>query len=340
MRADEAEQLAALYDAHAAPVWRYVVSLTGDRAGADDIVQETLLRAWRTPRIMADDPAALRSWMITVARNLVVDEARSARRRHENPVADIPDRATSDDTDALFDALLIEEALAGLSADHRAVIRPAELIERVEVVTYNLAAELNDTAPRNTLAAKFSVPFAVATRLVNGSSALASFTWEAVRDARVQALARKVSVAEDAAMTRRLPHERPSRVTITDRAGRPVVLATGGVTLLVSLLLCAWAPEGSSWQIFAGLFLLGLGWSFATVSSSTMIADHAPLEARTDVQGGADLVMGVTAAVAGGLAGLIVDQAGYPALALTTTALAVVVVLAAARSWRLAELPA
>jgi len=122
MRADEAEQLAALYDAHAAPVWRYVVSLTSDRAGADDIVQETLLRAWRTPRIMADDPAALRSWMITVARNLVVDEARSARRRHENPVADIPDRATSDDTDALFDALLIEEALAGLSADHRAVI--------------------------------------------------------------------------------------------------------------------------------------------------------------------------------------------------------------------------
>jgi MFS family permease len=126
----------------------------------------------------------------------------------------------------------------------------------------------------------------------------------------------------------------------TDRAGRPVVLATGGVTLLVSLLLCAWAPEGSSWQIFVGLFLLGLGWSFATVSSSTMIADHAPLEARTDVQGGADLVMGVTAAVAGGLAGLIVDQAGYPALALTTIALAVVVVLAAARAWRLAELPA
>jgi len=122
MRADEAEQLAALYDAHAAPVWRYVVSLTGDRAGADDVVQETLLRAWRTPRVMADDPATLRSWMITVARNIVVDEARSARRRHENPVADLPETASDDDTDALFDALLIEEALAGLSDDHRAVI--------------------------------------------------------------------------------------------------------------------------------------------------------------------------------------------------------------------------
>ena len=52
MREDHA-QLTALYDAHAAPVWRYVVSLTGDHAGADDVVQETLLRAWRTPRVMA-----------------------------------------------------------------------------------------------------------------------------------------------------------------------------------------------------------------------------------------------------------------------------------------------
>jgi RNA polymerase sigma-70 factor, ECF subfamily len=121
--ADDTEaRLGALYDAHAAPVWRYVVSLTGDHAGADDVVQETLLRAWRTPRIMADDPAATRSWLMRVARNLVIDEARSARRRHEQPVADLPDRPRQDDTDALFDALLIEDALAALSADHRAVI--------------------------------------------------------------------------------------------------------------------------------------------------------------------------------------------------------------------------
>ncbi|MBN9188751.1 MAG: hypothetical protein J0I62_09670, partial [Microbacterium sp.] len=55
------ERLAALYEAHSRPVWRYVVSLTGDRAGADDVVQETLLRAWRTPRIMAQDPSTTRA---------------------------------------------------------------------------------------------------------------------------------------------------------------------------------------------------------------------------------------------------------------------------------------
>lgn len=119
---DDATRLAALYDAHAAPVWRYVVHLTGDRAGADDVVQETLLRAWRTPRIMAQAPESTRSWMFTVARHLVIDDVRSARRRREVGVADVPDTATADATDALFETILIEEALAALSADHRAVV--------------------------------------------------------------------------------------------------------------------------------------------------------------------------------------------------------------------------
>ncbi|WP_082516544.1 sigma-70 family RNA polymerase sigma factor [Microbacterium sp. Leaf436] len=119
---DEHAQLTALYDAHAVPVWRYVVSLTGDHAGADDVVQETLLRAWRTPRVMNDEPATLRSWMYTVARNLVIDEARSARRRHELPVDELPETVRDDDTDAMFDAFLVEEALATLTPDHRAVI--------------------------------------------------------------------------------------------------------------------------------------------------------------------------------------------------------------------------
>jgi len=122
MPRDDATRLAALYDAHAGPVWRYVVHLTGDRAGADDVVQETLLRAWRTPRILEQDPASTRSWMFTVARHLVIDDVRSARRRREVAVADTPERATADATDGLFEAILIEEALAALSIEHRAVV--------------------------------------------------------------------------------------------------------------------------------------------------------------------------------------------------------------------------
>ncbi|MEZ3159677.1 sigma-70 family RNA polymerase sigma factor [Microbacterium sp. BWT-B31] len=122
MPPDADPRLAALFDAHARPLWRYVVHLTGDRAGADDVVQETLLRAWRTPRILEQEPSSTRAWMITVARHLVIDEARSARRRHEQPVADVPDRGRDDDTDRLFEAILIEEALAAISVEHRSVI--------------------------------------------------------------------------------------------------------------------------------------------------------------------------------------------------------------------------
>jgi MFS family permease len=119
---------------------------------------------------------------------------------------------------------------------------------------------------------------------------------------------------------------------LADRLGRPIVLGAGGMVLVVSLLLCASSPEGMSWQVTAGLFLLGVGWSLAMVSASTMVAEYAPLEARTDVQGTSDLVMGVTAASAGALAGLIVDLAGYPVLALVTLALAFGVAGAAARA--------
>lgn len=116
---------------------------------------------------------------------------------------------------------------------------------------------------------------------------------------------------------------------LADRLGRAPVLAAGGGLLVVSLLLSGAAPEGSSWQIFGGLFLLGLGWSFATVAASTLIADHAPLDAKADVQGAADLLMGLGAAAAGGVAGVVVGAVGYGALSYGSLALALLVVVAA-----------
>jgi MFS family permease len=113
-----------------------------------------------------------------------------------------------------------------------------------------------------------------------------------------------------------------------DRFGRSGVLVTGGVVLLVSLALCGFSPQGTSWQIFAGLFLLGLGWSCATVAASTVIADRTPLDARTDVQGTSDMAMALTAAGGGALAGVIVGWLGYPALAMFAALLAGAVVVA------------
>ncbi len=85
----------------------------------------------------------------------------------------------------------------------------------VEVETYSLAAQLCDRGPRNMLAAKFSIPFAVATTLVHGGTGVASFAPEAVGRPEVQALARRVRVVEDPALTAMMPARRPARVRLT-----------------------------------------------------------------------------------------------------------------------------
>jgi MFS family permease len=120
-----------------------------------------------------------------------------------------------------------------------------------------------------------------------------------------------------------------------DRIGRVPVLGVGGVVLLVSMVLCARAPEGASHEIFIGLFLLGVGWSLATVAASTMVAELAPLGAVTDVQGTADLVMGLAAAGGSAASGLIVGEFGFPVLAGFSSIFAVGVLVAATLAGRL-----
>lgn len=122
MAEPQADLLRALHDAHGPALFRYVVRLTGDYGFAQDVVQEALLRAWKRPALLEQDDESARAWLFTVARNLVIDEARSARRRHEIGVADTPELSQDDSTDALFESLLIEEALESLDLDHRAVI--------------------------------------------------------------------------------------------------------------------------------------------------------------------------------------------------------------------------
>lgn len=101
---------------------------------------------------------------------------------------------------------------------------------------------------------------------------------------------------------------------VADRFGRAVGMGAGVLVLLAALVLAGVSPRGASWQIGVGLFLLGLGWSFATVSSSALLSESAPLDARTDVQGAADLVMGLVAAAAGALAGVVMGSLGFVAL--------------------------
>jgi RNA polymerase sigma-70 factor (ECF subfamily) len=94
-----------------------------DRARAEDVVQETLLRAWRHRAILESSPPALRAWLYTVARNIVIDEWRSRRAQLETTVADVPEATTGDDADdQLLLGWVVAEAVTRLSAEHRAVL--------------------------------------------------------------------------------------------------------------------------------------------------------------------------------------------------------------------------
>ena len=113
-----------LHDEHASQLWSYCLRLTGhDRARAEDVVQETLLRAWRSASTLDASHGSVRAWLFTVARNIVIDEWRTPRARHELTVADVPERPSpEEDADALLLSWLVADALDRLSPDHRAVI--------------------------------------------------------------------------------------------------------------------------------------------------------------------------------------------------------------------------
>ncbi|MEU0127049.1 sigma-70 family RNA polymerase sigma factor [Streptomyces sp. NPDC006289] len=110
-----------LHDEQAGALYAYVVRLlNGDRHKAEDVVQETLLRCWRTQDLTSGQP--LRPWLFRVARNLVIDEYRMRKTRPQevNGNTWLEDLLTRpDDVDWLLSSLLLKEAFRELSPAHR-----------------------------------------------------------------------------------------------------------------------------------------------------------------------------------------------------------------------------
>ena len=118
-----ADLMRALHDEHASALWSFALGLTnGDRGRAEDVVQETLLRAWRRPELLEQQDSSARSWLFTVARNIVVDQWRARGRRPEALTDHVPEQFTPDSTDAALQSMLVGEALRRLTAEHRAVL--------------------------------------------------------------------------------------------------------------------------------------------------------------------------------------------------------------------------
>ena len=113
----------AVYSEHGRAMLAYATRLVGDRATAEDVVQEALIRAWRNPDVLTNGKGSTRGWLLTVVRNLVIDRVR-AKAVRPTEVAEDPNAqpVERDHADLVAASVTVRAALQELSDDHRVVL--------------------------------------------------------------------------------------------------------------------------------------------------------------------------------------------------------------------------
>ena len=137
---DDDKLAADLYRQYYSPLMAFVLRLTaGDRQHAEDIVQETMLRAWRQGGRLDPAVPSLMPWLATVARRIVIDEQRRKDARPAETGEERLERASVTDlTDDVLRSVIVADALRALSPSHRQVLNETILSDR----TVNEAAEV------------------------------------------------------------------------------------------------------------------------------------------------------------------------------------------------------
>ncbi|MCX4911134.1 sigma-70 family RNA polymerase sigma factor [Streptomyces sp. NBC_00878] len=131
-RARDEAFVRALYDKHGMFMARVATGLlSGDTHQAQDMVQETVLRAWRHSGILDPDAEGIRPWLITVIRNLVIDGHRARRARPpETDDTALADVAGPEHTERALTKKIVREALADLTLQHREILLHAHYLDQ------------------------------------------------------------------------------------------------------------------------------------------------------------------------------------------------------------------
>ncbi len=127
--ADDADaKVSQLYRENGAFVLSYVTGLLRDRYLAEDVVQETMLRAWRHCDELSPEKGSVRGWLIRVAHNIAMDKIRMRRSRPAEVVEEsAPEGVLEDHADAVVTALHVRHVLSRLSPGHRDVLEQVYL---------------------------------------------------------------------------------------------------------------------------------------------------------------------------------------------------------------------
>jgi RNA polymerase sigma-70 factor (ECF subfamily) len=116
-QAGDAEGFGELYDRYVDVVFRYLFHKVGDRATAEDFTSETFVRALRRIDSLTFQGRDVGAWLVTIARNIVLDHVKSSRHRLEVPTADMrdADRATAGPEETVLQRLAAAELMAGIA---------------------------------------------------------------------------------------------------------------------------------------------------------------------------------------------------------------------------------
>ncbi|MSO34748.1 MAG: MFS transporter, partial [Candidatus Nanopelagicaceae bacterium] len=98
---------------------------------------------------------------------------------------------------------------------------------------------------------------------------------------------------------------------LTDRLGRLRVIQIGVAILLASALISGFARADDAITLGIGLFLLGLGWSCTLIAGSALLTESVSPEFKSASQGASDLVMNLSGASGGAIAGVVIATLSY-----------------------------
>lgn len=119
----DSELIRRLYDEHGAALYRFCVRFTQDQQRAEEVVQDTFLKAWRSLSQVDLTDRPVRPWLLTIARNTLTDVHRAQQSRPflvgDEQIASVP---APDVIDRALENWRVADALGGLTAEHRVVL--------------------------------------------------------------------------------------------------------------------------------------------------------------------------------------------------------------------------
>jgi RNA polymerase sigma-70 factor (ECF subfamily) len=124
---DGGDPLVELYRRYERRLFRYGVQQLGNNGLAEEVVQETFVRLWRTAAGHFDaEKASVQTYLYVIARSVAADIRKRPSSRPLLPVEDVDMPPQPDSVDQILDSMIVREALESLGAGHAQVIQLAQ----------------------------------------------------------------------------------------------------------------------------------------------------------------------------------------------------------------------